>query len=75
MSDQRTKAAASRVRQILRKLGVRSSVGTSWNSAGDPVVVVEIAPGVDRGPVVSKLSQEVGTDVVVRQVSRSVVAH
>jgi hypothetical protein len=75
MSNKSMKTVASRVRDILQKLGIQHSVGTSWNSAGDPVVVVEIPPGVDRAPVANRLSQEVGTGVVVRQVSRSIVAH
>ncbi len=75
MPHQSIKTVASRVRAILRKLGIQHSVGTSWNSDGDPVVVVEIPPSVDRDPIASSLSREVGEDVVVRQVSRSIVAH
>jgi hypothetical protein len=74
MSDEAVKAAASRARRILLRLGIQHAVGTSWNDAGTPVVVVDIPPGVDREPVLKRLSK-LGADVVVRHVSRSIVAH
>jgi hypothetical protein len=66
--------AASQARRILDKLGIQHSVGTSWNSAGAPVVVVDIPANVDTGPVERKLSR-VGAEIVVRNVVRTIVAH
>ncbi len=66
--------AALQARLILEELGVQHSVGTSWNSAGSPIVVVDIPPHVERGPVTSKLA-DVEADVVVRQTIRTITAH
>lgn len=74
MTERRIDTAASRARRILGTLGVSHSVGTSWNDHGDAVVVVDVPPSVDRDSVMNKLA-DIGADVVVRHVTRSIVAH
>jgi uncharacterized UPF0146 family protein len=66
--------AASKARIILEGLGIQHSVGTSWDSAGTPIVVVDIPPSVDQGPVTRKLA-DVEADVVIRKATRSITAY
>jgi hypothetical protein len=73
MSDN-TVDHARRVRQLLRLWGVASAVSTSWNEAGTKVVVVDLAPEVDRNHVADQLANS-GLDVVIRGARRELIAH
>ena len=72
--DQVTKRALARTRKILGDLGIRHTVGTSTDDHGDTVVVVDVPREVDRRTVRNEL-RDVGTNVVIRNVVRSIIAH
>lgn len=74
MAEHPVLVRARQARERLAGLGIKYSVGTSWNDRGEPVVVVDIPLGVDRQSVMNRLA-ELGTDIVVRHITRSIIAH